>query len=418
MHKMKDMPYIIGIKMRIYPSNEQKDIIAVNDGAGRFVYNRLVARDRELFSLRRVKCFLKPVADRMDYLLSLGGKSSDLKAAYPFLEDKRIDAQTIANAVKNYHTAWSNFTKVPGTSMPAFHKKGYEKQYQTNAHYPSGASRISDGNVYLADDRHIMLPKLGCVRFKGSRKIRRIFSRTCETRIGTITVSMDACGAYYVSLQTGSVYPFHRKLRRTGHSIGIDVNIGNFCTDSDGVVTDNPKYRRSTKERLAKEQRRLSRMAARAREEKRPLSESRNYQKQRLKVAKLHRHAAAQNEAFQHRLSRSMINNQDRVFAEDLKVRNLMKNHRLAAAIADCSWDSFLRKLDYKAGFYGRVFMKVPPKNTTQMCSVCGHIMSGDRKLTLDVREWVCPQCGTRHLRDRNAAINIKNRGLGLLGIS
>ena len=415
MHKMKDMPYVIGITMRLYPSDTQKDIIARNDGAARFIYNRLVARHKELFSLRKVKVFLKPVADRISYLESLGEKSSDFKANYPFLEDKRIDAQTIANAIKNYRTAWRNFASKPGTSMPTFHKKSYDQHYQTNAHYPKEALCISDGNVYLTDKRHIQLPKLGVIRFAGSDRIREIFSRESETRVGTIKISMDACGRYYASLQIGSVATFHAPAAKTGSAVGIDVNIENFCTMSDGKVVDNPKYRRSTQMKLAKAQRKLSHRAERAKAEGRGLLNSRNYQKQRLKVAYLHQKAATQNNAFQHALSRTTIENQDVVAVEDLKVKNLMKNHCLARAIADCSWSSFIQKLEYKAKFYGKIFVKVPPRNTSQTCSACGSVLTGDRMLTLDDREWTCPSCGTHHNRDLNASINIKNRGLAML---
>lgn len=133
---MNGMPYVIGITMCLYPSNTQKDIIAYNDGAARFIYNRLVARHKELFSLRRIKTFVQPISARIVYLESLGENSSDFKAAYPFLDDKRIDAQMIANEIKNYRIAWHNFSTKPWTSIPTFHKKGYDKRYQTNAHYP------------------------------------------------------------------------------------------------------------------------------------------------------------------------------------------------------------------------------------------------------------------------------------------
>lgn len=415
MRNMKDMPYVVGLKIRLYPDNRQKNIIAVNDGASRSIYNHLVARHNELFQLRKTGCYIQPIMDRMDYLSSLGEKSSDLQAAYPYLEDDRIDAQAIANAVKNYRNAWSNFHKVPGTAIPKFHKKGYSKQYQTNAHYKKGAALITDGNVYLSDRRHIMLPKLGSVRFKGSDRIHHLFKRVCETRIGTITVSMDECERYYASFQIGSVCPFHKTLRHTGKSLGVDVNVENFCTDSEGTVTDNPKFRKNTQGKLAKAQKKLSRMAVRAKKEGRTLCGSKNYQKQRFKVAQLHRHAAAQREAFQHILSRTMIENQDMVFVEDLQVKNMAKNHCLAAAIADCAWSSFVRKLEYKARLYGRTFAKVRAVGTTQTCSECGYQMKDGEKLTLADREWTCPHCKTHHNRDHNAAINIKERGLAAL---
>ena len=405
MLKMKEMPYVIGITMRLYPSDAQKDIIAYNDGAARFIYNRLVARHKELFSLRQVKIFIQPVSERIAYLESLGENISDFKANYPFLEDKRIDVQMISDTIRNYRIAWNNFLTKPGTSIPTFHKKGYDKRYQTNAHYPKNAATVSDGNVYLTDKHHIQLPKLGTVRFAGSERIHKIFMRTSETRIGTIKISMDACGRYYASLQVGSVEPFFKSVMKTGSRVGIDVNIENFCTMSDGTVIENPKYRASTQRKLAKQQRKLSHRAERARAEDRSLRDSKNYQKQRLKVAALHQKAASQNNEFQHVLTKHIVESQDLVVVEDLKVKNLMKNHHLARAIADCSWGSFIQKLDYKAKAYGKTFIKVSPKNTSQTCSVCGAVLG------------VCPSCGTHHIRDLNAAINILNKGLMALSL-
>lgn len=411
MRSITEMPYIIGIKVRIYPSDRQKHVIALNAGASRFIYNRLVARDREMHDLKKVKCNCQPVSDRLSYLQSLGMKSSDLRAAYPFLDDRDIDAQTIANAIQNYRRAWKNFHEIPGTSIPAFHKKGYAQSYQTNPHYKKDASVISDGNVYLDGDK-IKLPKLGFIRFKDSGRLAHIFSRMCETRIGTITIEKDECDDYYVSMQAGSVCPFHKKYRKTGSSIGIDVNIKNFCTVSDGTVIDNPKFRKDISRKLTKAQRKLSRMQVRAKKEGRSLYDSKNYQKQRLKVAELHKQAAGRREDFQHVISRHMIESQDMIAAENIKPGNLMKNHKLAFSIADCAWGGFLRKLDYKSVLYGRLFKKVIPKNTTQTCSICGYVLTGDEKLTLKDREWTCPNCGAHLDRDLNSSMNVKLRGV------
>lgn len=410
-----DMPYMVGIKIRIYPSQEQMHIISLNSGAARFIYNRLVARDRELYALRRVRIHCAPVASRIDYLKSLGTKSSDLKAAYPFLEDRNIDSQMIANAVLNYHKAWSNFRTVPGTSKPAFHKKGYVQSYQTNPHYRKGARLITDCNIHPDGKWHITLPKLGRVRFKCSDRVLKIFGRKCETRIGAVCVSRNAAGEYYASFQVGSVCPFHKKLRPLEASVGIDMNVENFYTDSDGKTVENPRLRKNLQEKIAKAQRKLSRREVRAKKEGRGLHMSRNYQAQRIKVAKLNLAVQRKREAFQHRESKKIVESQGAVFVEDLKARSLLKNHCLASSISDVSWGSFLRMLEYKSGFYGRSFLRVPARNTTQTCSHCGHIMSGEEKLTLEVREWDCPVCGTHHLRDHNAAINIKKRGLELL---
>lgn len=133
MRQMNQMPYIIGAVIRIYPSNKQKRIIAKNDGAARFIYNRLVARDRELHALGRVKRYCEPVAARISYLKSLGINLSDLKAAYPFLKDKEIDSLAVCNAKQNYQAAWNNFMKIPGTLIPTFHKRDIQNHTRRTA---------------------------------------------------------------------------------------------------------------------------------------------------------------------------------------------------------------------------------------------------------------------------------------------
>ena len=426
MLQMKNMSFVMGIKLRIYPTNEQKSIIAINAGAARFVYNRLVARNKELFLLRKTGCFVEPIKNRINYLESLGESSAAFKESCPFLTDSRIDSLAIANAVQNYHKAWKQFKAVPGTSIPTFHKKGYSASYQTNAQYQKDAALISDGNVYLTDIRHIKLPKLGSIRFKGSNRIYKIFERS-DTRIGTITVSKDECNQYFVSLQIGSTEPFHKTAKTKQVSkdkinspdelnvIGIDLNLDNFYTDSDGVVVDNPRYRKKVQARLAMEQRKLSERAERAKKDGRSLKDSKNYQKQRIKVAKLHKKAAAQMKDFQNRLSKMLVESQDIICIEDLKVKNMIKNHKLSRAIADASWSQFINMLVYKSRIYGTIVVKVPPQNTTQTCSSCGYVLTGEEKLTLEDREWICPCCGTKHNRDHNSAINIKIKGLEIL---
>ena len=136
------------------------------------------------------------------------------------------------------------------------------------------------------------------------------------------------------------------------------------------------------------------------------------YQEQRRKTAYIHRKVERRRTDYLHVLSKREVENQDFIAAEDLKVRNMTKNHHLASAIADAGWRKFLTMLQYKAALYGKTVILVLPKNTTQTCSNCGYIMQGDKHLTLKDRSWVCPQCKTLHERDTNAAINILNRGL------
>ena len=412
MRRMNEMSYFIGVKVRIYPSNEQKRMIAKNDSAARFIYNRLVSRSKELYQLSKVNLYCRPVADRIDYLNSLGSNLTDFKALYPFLEDKDIDSLAIMNAKQNYLTAWNNFKKNKNSGVPVFHKKGYSKSYQTNAQYNKAAKCISDGNVHLLDKEHIKLPKLGSVKFKGSDVFVRLFNRKCETRIGTITVSMDNCGDYFVSFQVASVSPFHKTLPVVGKDAGIDVNVKNLYTDSDGNEIQNQKYYSREQKKLAKMQRKLARRKERARKIEKPLRDAKNYQKQRVKVAALLRKISKRRNNYLNVVSKRLVESQDYIFAENIKSGNLMKNHKLARLIADVSWNKLLNMLEYKSEFYGRLFKKVPPKNTTQMCHICGYINTGKSKLTLDVRSWICPNCGTFHNRDNNSAINIKNLGI------
>jgi putative transposase len=412
MRRMNEMSYFIGVKVRIYPSNEQKRMIAKNDSAARFIYNRLVSRSKELYQLSKVNLYCRPVADRIDYLNSLGSNLTDFKALYPFLEDKDIDSLAIMNAKQNYLTAWNNFKKNKNSGVPVFHKKGYSKSYQTNAQYNKAAKCISDGNVHLLDKEHIKLPKLGSVKFKGSDVFVRLFNRKCETRIGTITVSMDNCGDYFVSFQVASVSPFHKTLPVVGKGAGIDVNVKNLYTDSDGNEIQNQKYYSREQKKLAKMQRKLARRKERARKIEKPLRDAKNYQKQRVKVAALLRKISKRRNNYLNVVSKRLVESQDYIFAENIKSGNLMKNHKLARLIADVSWNKLLNMLEYKSEFYGRLFKKVPTKNTTQMCHICGYINTGKSKLTLDVRSWICPNCGTFHNRDNNSAINIKNLGI------
>ena len=421
MRTCKDMTYHAGIVLRIYPSNEQKRIIAANDGAGRFIYNRLVALDRERYRLSKYADLIPAYRDRMDYIDSVirnpdKGIAQCLKNVVPFCYEKDIDSLAIDNSIKNYRAAWSKYKEDPiHNGIPAFHKKGYSETYQTNAHYDADAVCINDSNVRFPDKKHIILPKIGEIRIAGSKKrIAELIDRP-DTRIGTITVCKDVIGRYFVSLQLASDKPFAKNLPMTLSSAGIDLNIENFLWDSNNNVVENPKVRRKIQKQLAEIQQSISRKAVRAKKEGRLLSECKNYQKERLRAAHLQIKIRGKGDDFRHVVSKRYVESQDIIAAEDLKVKNLLKNHKLALAISECGWSDFLRKLEYKCAMYGKRFIKVPPQYTTQTCSSCGYVMRGGNTLQLNDREWICPECGTYHVRDYNAAKNILAKGLAIL---
>ena len=415
MKKMSDLEYHYGLKMRIYPSTNQKKIIKINGNIARTVYNKMVAIDQELYKLKQVKLPIDIVKKRIKELESRKN-ARNLSNHYQYMQDKNIDSLAKANAIQNYQKAWKMFRKVHSSGTPKFHKKSYRLSYQTNAQYGKDAKMdVYSASVKFLDKDHISLPKLGRLRVSGSH--RRIIDNKDDIRIGTVTISKDPADRYFVSMQLGSNTPFVNKLTKTNSQIGIDLNIENFLTTSEGQVIDNPRYYRTIKGRIAKAQKVLSRRQRRAKKEKRSLRDSKNYQKQRILVAKLHDKVRNQRNNFLNYVTTILINNHDLVVVENLKSKNMLKNHALAMSISDVGWRSFLQKLDYKANLYNRTVISVNPKNTTQTCYTCGFIMgtNGTDKLSLKDREWTCPNCHEHHIRDWNAAKNILAKGLDKL---
>ena len=385
MRTSKEMPYHIGLHVKLYPSNEQKHIIAVNDGAQRSVYNHLVAAGNERFRLRQAAKYAPAYRDHLQYLQDTASSTAGMKTALPYLNEANVDSATVDNAFRNYRFAWKNM-KDNHRGVPAFHKKSAEQSYQTNSHYKSGDTGIFDGSI----------------RFDGMT----------DRRITTVTVQRDAVGEYWCSIAIASETPFRMQLPKTGTMAGIDLNILELVNQSDGVSFENRKFYKEAELHLAKEQHDLSRKQARALRENRSLLSSKNYQKQRTKVAFINRKIARRRDDYLNRVSRNLIENQDLIAAENLQVRNMLKNHKLAKAIQDCGWRKLLTLLQEKAATYGKECILVPPQYTTQTCSACGHKLTGDQMIPLSVRDWTCPACGKHHLRDTNAAQNILNKAL------
>lgn len=412
---MSKLAYHFGLRMRIYPSTKQKQIIKVNSDISCTVYNKMVAIDQELYCLKQIKLPIDTIQARISELENRKN-ARNMSNHYQYMQDERIDSLTKANAIQNYQKAWKMYRKVHKAGTPSYHKKGYRQSYQTNCQYGKNKSMdMFSGSVRFIDKKHIQIPKLGKLRVRGS--YRRILDTKNDIRIGTVTISKDNVDRYFVSMQLGSDTPFVETLPKTNSQIGIDLNTENFLTTSDSRIVDNPRYYRVIKHKLAKAQRILSRRELRAKKENRSLCDSKNYQKQRRLVAKLHDKIRNQRNNFLNYLSMVLINNHDLIVAENLRSNNLLKNHALAMSISDVGWRSFLQKLEYKANLYGRTFITVNPKNTTQMCHTCKFVMgTGDtQKLTLKDRQWTCPRCGAFHIRDHNASLNILDKGLAKL---
>lgn len=420
MRACKDMPYHIGIRVKLYPSDRQKKIIAVNTGAQRAVYNLFVATHQEIYRMRKASGCVPAYRDRIDYLDSRVSSTAEIRNALPYLSEPEIDCMVIANGHVNYRRAWKNAKEGRG-GIPTFHKKQAEAYYQTNSIYKKESRCLNDGSVRFVDKRHVRLPKLGKIRFGGSPKILRfLLNHTENTRIGTITIGRDAVGEFWATFQISSEHPLRKpfsdseKPKRSGRC-GIDLNLHELVNVSHGQAFENQKFRKTSERKLKKVQRALSRRKRRAEKEGRRLSESKNYQKARKQYAYIHRMVKRQRKNYLNVVSCRLIKNHDLVAAENLQVKNMLKNHHLAAAISDAGWGTLLAMLQQKADMYGRTVVLVPPQYTTQTCSACGYVLKGSDRLPLSVREWTCPNCGTHHLRDHNAAKNILKKAEAML---
>lgn len=417
MKTMNEFTYHFALKVRAYPNNRQKKIIFMNSRAKDFIYNKCVAIDKELFELSRVKIYCKPVQDRIDYLNSIRNNVRQIRNIAPFLSDDSISSDACSNAILSYQNAWNNYRKIPNMSMPVFRKRTNRYSFQSNPHHSNGYIK----GAYFVDESHIVLPKVEKIRFKGDKNyIHRILSNT--ERCGTFNISLEPDGSCYISVQLASDTPFANPIEVKERPFGLDVNLKNLYTGTDGSVVGNPKYFYKSEQRLVKEQKKLSRQMEHAKIECPKgiklhdfLSTRSEYQLQRKKVAHIQAHIKHQRSDYLNCVSKNIVKSHDIIVSEDIKVKNLLKNHRLSKSIQDTSWGELFRLTSIKARMYDRIYIKVPPQYTSQTCSMCGFVMKDGNKLSLNDREWRCPECGAYHDRDQNSAWNILNRGLATL---
>ena len=359
-----------GIKFRAYPTKAQQNLINQTLGCCRLIYNKGLAMRNEAYENGS-----KVGYSKTSTMLTELKKDSD----FAFL--KEVDSIALQQSLRDLDRGFVNFFQ-KRASHPTFKSKHNNHQsYRT----------VNQGGNIRIVDKYIKLPKLGYVKIKQSMEVGKI---------NNVTIERTPSGKYFVVLNVD----FEPELQANkGGSIGIDVGIKEFYSDSNGNVVQNPKYLEKSMRKLVREQRRLSR--------KQKGSNNRN--KQCVKVALVHEKITNQRNDFLQKQSTMLVRENQTICIEELNVKGMIRNHKLAKSIASVSWSRFFTMLEYKATWYGNDLIKVPTMYpSSQTCSCCGH--RNPLVKNLAIRNWECPECHAKHNRDINASINILNKGIGI----
>ncbi len=367
------------IKYRVYPSDEQAVMFVKTFGCCRKVYNLMLNDKLESYKTTGKFVFVTPAIYKKEYLYL-----------------KEVDSLALANVQLNLQKAFRNCfdkSRKKQNGFPKFKSaKHSRKSYTTNN---------QKGTVAIIDDKYIKLPKIG--------KVKAVIHRKPEAdwTIKSATVSQESDGAFYISI----LFEFEKNIVQVAKSdnvIGLDYKSDGLYMDSNGNIGSNHKYYKESHEKLAKEQRRLSRKTG----SKKNQPKSKNYLKQLKKVNKIHRHITNQRIDNLHKLSTEIANQYDVVCVESLDMKAMSnKGFGNGKATLDNGYGIFLNMLEYKLSDRGKYFIKVDKwYPSSQICSCCG----SQKKITLADRIYKC-SCGLEIDRDYNAAINIKNEGLRLL---
>lgn len=357
-------------KYRIYPTEEQKILLAKTFGCCRWVYNYFLELRNTLYEEEKksISCY-----DMMSKLPSLKKENEWLK---------EVCASSLEQSLRHLDNAFTSFFK-KRAGYPKFKKKANAQSFTE----PGGVSIV---------DSKLVFPKF-------REGVHIIQHRPVEGKIKSATISKTASNQYYVSLVIDDGLEAPAKPAVSADTtIGIDLGLTKYATFSTGEEVENPRLLAHSLKELQQEQRKLSRMQR----------GSNNYEKQRIRVARAYQHLANQRANFLHNLTYKLTheNQVNTVCIEDLKIEDMLQNKQLSRCISDASWYEFRRLLEYKCNWYGKNLVIIPQyAPSSKLCQVCGHINNG---ITLADRVWTCPKCGTIHQRDLNAARNIRKIGL------
>ena len=356
-------------KFKIAPDNEQKELLAKHFGACRFVFNRYLNSRKETYLEEKKSLNYYDNANDLTVL----------KKDEQFVWLKEINSQSLQSSLRNLDAAYNKFFRKQ-TKFPRFKSK-FDKQ-----------SFTIPQSVYIEDGK-LQIPK-----FKKGIEIN--IHREIEGKLLFATISKSTTGKYYVSITCEVEYiPFEK----TNSKVGIDTGIKDLAILSDGKVYENIKPLKTKLKKLKYNQRQLSKK----------VKGSNSRLRQKSKLATIHEKVTNIRKDYLHKVSTEIIKNHDVICIEDLAVKNMMKNHKLAQAFSDVSLGAFYTMLEYKANWNDKTVVKIDrffPSSKT--CNVCNYI---NQDLTLKDREWTCIGCGTKHDRDFNASINIKKQGLKMI---
>jgi putative transposase len=360
-------------RCRFYPTEEQEQLLRRTLGCVRLVYNKALHTRTEAWYERQERIGYSETSG----MLTQWKKQEDLQ----FLNE--VSCVPLQQGLRNLQKAFTNFW-AGRTKYPNFKKK----RSGGSAEFTRSAFKWKDGQLWLAK----------CCEPLPIRWSRAI-PANCEP--STVTVKLDASGRWFVSLlvedHTVKVLP------QIDKAVGIDAGITSLIATSDGEKIANPKHFKRLRYKLRQAQKALSRK----------IKGSSNREKARVQVARIQADIADARKDFLHKLTTRLVRENQTIAVEDLAVNNMLTNHKLAQAIGDASWSELVRQLEYKCQWYGRTLVKIDRWfPSSKRCGKCGHVVN---KLPLDIREWNCPECGTHHDRDINAAQNILAAGLAVI---